>query len=329
MARRARTLAPRPLTPLEDTLGTITATALGQYGTLREGDPRSAADGSITQHIGYRRRIETVGLWTVLDTNYTLRDGNGADSYGAAGILYEELDKLHVRATGTLIYGRQRVEGALVDTLRPRGFLEYSWRATHGSFFILPRLGYDGYYTTLKAVPLAPPDRRHGRQRLPLRARRSCSRRRSSPVGHSFNDISTSARASTADAGAREFSRQGARPGAFIALGNLDINGYVDATYYAATPDLRTTAGTEWTAKRRGDTTALLVGARVRRRGAGRHQAVVNPLKKRRVADFTVYINVLACYRRGLRDVSSLELDFPEQLGGGVPWRCHTLGGGP
>jgi hypothetical protein len=41
------------------------------------------------------------------------------------------------------------------------------------------------------------------------------------------------------------------------------------------------------------------------------------------------YLNVLASYRRGLRDFSSLELDFPEQLGGGVPWRGHTLGGGP
>jgi hypothetical protein len=40
-----------------------------------------------------------------------------------------------------------------------------------------------------------------------------------------------------------------------------------------------------------------------------------------------VFVNLFASHRRGLRDFSSLELDFPEQLGGGIPWRGTTPGG--
>ncbi len=32
-------------------------------------------------------------------------------------------------------------------------------------------------------------------------------------------------------------------------------------------------------------------------------------------------LQATAAFRRGLRDFTSLELSFPEQLAGGVPWR--------
>jgi len=41
----------------------------------------------------------------------------------------------------------------------------------------------------------------------------------------------------------------------------------------------------------------------------------------------SAFVNLFASYRRGLRDFSSLELDFPEQLGGGIPWRGAVPGG--
>ena len=40
-------------------------------------------------------------------------------------------------------------------------------------------------------------------------------------------------------------------------------------------------------------------------------------------------VNVYLSRHRGLRDFSSLELDFPEQLADRIPWRGSTLGGGP
>jgi hypothetical protein len=39
-----------------------------------------------------------------------------------------------------------------------------------------------------------------------------------------------------------------------------------------------------------------------------------------------VVMNLLASNHRGLRDFSSLELSFPEQLSGGVPWRGPPAG---
>ena len=147
----SRCIRPPPMSPFSSDLGTFEFYTSAEYGTLREGDRASKApDGYFSEEIGYRRRIETLNLTTDLEGFGHFRDGQ--PTYGGTFTFYEDADKYHLRFTGTVDYDTQLVEGTQIHTFNPRGFLEYSWRATR-SFFILPRLGYDGYYTTLKNVP--------------------------------------------------------------------------------------------------------------------------------------------------------------------------------
>src|SRR5262249_30138026 len=132
-------------------LGTFVSGSVVSVGTLREGvGDASDVDASATEFLGYRRRIERLSLWTTLDGFARARSGE--PTFGGSATLYEDYDPAHVRVTATTDVASQSVEGKQVTAVKPRGFVEYSWRATR-AFFVLPRLGFDGWYASQTRRP--------------------------------------------------------------------------------------------------------------------------------------------------------------------------------
>jgi hypothetical protein len=313
-AKDTATRSVSPLDALTDSLGTLIATTSGTFGTFREGahanrDP----DAAITQALTYGRRIESIGLWVALGGLVSAREG--APTYGGTAILYEEYNGF--RATATMLYFGQQVAGADVSSLRPRGFLEYSWRATK-NFFVLPRLGYDGYYTNLVTRPtssVSVDDSVYNAFRF---------HRNSFAYAQGLfwlvpylNEILYLRERATVDVTNGAMSHVSSRVGAFVAPGMLDTGVFLDGTYYfpGKLPDDRGTFDVSAAAK-----VALHLWAI-----AGSLDVVPSLQGAYRANDggfqVALAVDLLASYRRGHRDLSSLVLAFPEQLGGGVPWR--------
>ena len=138
-----------------------------------------------------------------------------------------------------------------------------------------------------------------------------------------FNEILYFRVRGTADGKSRGLSHCAAGSGAFLAFGDLNLSGQAQTIWYLARDSLsgRAHVDTSLSASVRYSiwsgfgSFALMPGAsfEVRPQDSG--------------WQLTASIEVLASYRRGLRDFSSLELDFPEQLSGGIPWRGSTPGG--
>jgi hypothetical protein len=308
--------APPPLSAFEDALGTFWAGTLALHSTINEEDDTDAGrDSHVSIVGGYKRRLESIDLWVGLSG--LMRSRTGTPTYGASALFYEDAQRIHLRMTAGADVFRQEVAGVPVQTIAPHGFVEYSWRATR-DFFVLPRLGYDGFYTsaTKRLSSLSGVDEdvyNYFRAKRPTLL-----------FGQAlfwfvpyFDDIFYLRARVTADAKHRYLSHMAARPGIFLALGNLDLTGYVDAAWYAAIPYVQLTPLYQVVAAMTLTFNGWVtpgsfmiqpqVGGRVRADAPG-WEAFAG-------------INVLASRRRGLRDYSSLELDFPEQLGGGVPWR--------
>lgn len=314
--------SPQPLTPIESVLGTAVASGGAVYGTLREGLPAGPADAFAFVGGDYRRRIESIGLWT--DLGGVVHDRTTAPSYAGALTLYEEAERAHVRATATAAYLTQNIAGQPAHTIKARAFVEYSWRATR-DFFVLPRLGYDGYYPFLSSRP--PKDLTDVDDDVynPYRYKRQ-----NFVFGQAllwftpfFDDIFYVRSRVTFDWNARSLSHLSARPGVFLALGQLDLSGFVDNAWYAPTDTIRNTSYLD-----------VIAGAKAFYNfwyGMGSLDVQPGAAWFWRPTDggwqVSAFVNVLASRRRGLRDFSSLELDFPEQLGGGIPWRGATSGG--
>lgn len=320
--RDAVSKSDRPLTPLEDALGTLTLRSLGRYGTLRDGDRRKEfADGFFEQNLGYRRRIESLGVWT--GVSGLIRAREGESSFGGSAWAWTNIPALRLRLGGYLdVYG-QRIENNEARTLRPEGFVEFSGRIAP-NFFLLPRVGYSGFYTNVDARPVSltgvdddvyngfrfnRPTLLYGQlmawwvphfnQILFLRGRAN------------YNPLSGS------------LSHAGARPGAIFAFGNLDLGIYSDATWYRATEGIRATSDFDVTA-----VSYALYNLWVRD-GSLDIQPGIGGRARAGDGAWEVYalVNVFASFRRGLRDFSSPELAFPEQFGGNVPWRGPAVGG--
>jgi hypothetical protein len=309
--------SPNPLTPLQAALGTVVVATGATYGTIRTGLPSaSSPDAYVSEALGYRRRIESIGLWTDLEAFGRARSG-GEPSYGANAILYEEMEKLHVRLSGSLGSAAQRVQDQLVQTWNPHAFAEYSWRATR-DFFVLPRVGYDGVYTSphLRVNNLSlVDDSVYNAYRV---------KRPTFLFGQAllwfaphFNDIFYMRDRISFDPLSGGVSHVAIRPGYFLAFGDLDVSGYLDNTWYAPTDSIAKRA--------RIDELAGLTAMYGLWSGIGSLNVQLGATGLARIDDggwqVNVFANVLGSYRRGLRDFSSLELDFPEQLGGGIPWR--------
>lgn len=312
----------RPLTPLEASLGTLSVHALGRTGTLREGDPSLAnRDTWFEQTVGYRRRLESIGLWTGLSA--TLREHQEeANSWAASAFLWTHIApaRLRIAAFGDL-YG-QEIGSVDARTLRAHGYVEYSGRITP-SLYLLPRLGYDGFYTSLDGRPSSLVgvdddvfnDFRFRRPTLVYQQLMAWW------VPY-INDIFF-LRARVNEDARHGLSHAGVRPGVLFAFGDLELGGYADATWFRATEGLRATSKVDVTG----------VGYALFNIWASAGSLDIQPGIGGRVrADdggYEVYalVNIFGSFRRGLRDFASPELAFPEQLGGNVPWRGPAVGG--
>ncbi len=320
--REAALQSPEPLTPLQASLGT-TVVALGTvYGTMRQGKPSSSAPDAYAFAIaGYRRRIESIGLWTDAEVFGRARDGE--PTYGGTLSAYEELSQLHLRLAAELGLAAQRIDRAVVETWKPHAFVEYSLRVTR-NFFVLPRLGYDGDYSAKSVVPrdLALID--DGVYNL-YRVKHPTFLFAQALLWFAphFNDIFYLRTRATLDPNANRLDHVAFRPGLFTAVGQLDLSLFVEAIWRGPTQAAASRASQEsslgtvvtydfWSAFGSFD---LQPGAALFARTNDATWQI------------NFFVNVLASYRRGLRDFSSLTLDFPEQLSGGIPWRGATPGG--
>ena len=315
--RDAAERSPRPLTWLEDHLGAFEAMSGALGGTLRDGAPSDTAiDIYGFQTVTYRRRIEPINLYTLGTGLLRLRDG--APTYGGAFTLYEDLSVLRLRITGTLNAFAQDVDGSSETTLRPRAAIEYSGRVTP-AFYILPRVGFDGYYTSLNARP---PSSKHVDDDIYNAFR---FERNSFAFLQGlfwwvpyFNHIAYLRARGTMDVTNGSFSHAALRPGTFVILGTFEAGGYLDAQYFERTTGARTSSGIDISG---GANIVLhfpiMPGSfEIRPNATGQ---IRGDLGWQALAGITF----IASARRGVRDYSSLELSFPEATGGGIPWRTE------
>lgn len=314
--------AERPLSPLEDALGTLAVHGLARSGTLREGDPSLAhRDGYLEQSVAYRRRLESIGLWGGVSGIFRQHEER-ASSFGATAFVWTHVPAARLRFAGFAdVYG-QRIDGFEGRTVHPRAYAEWSGRVTPG-FYLLPRVGYDGFYTNIESRPASLAsidddvfnDFRYRRPTVFYQQLMAWW------VPY-INDI-LFLRARVTEDVRHGLSHVGARPGALFAFGDLEVGAWADTTWYRATEGLTKTSKIDVT----GVAYALLnlwasagsldlqpgVGGRVRADDGG--------------YEVWVLMNVIGSFRRGLRDFASPELAFPEQLGGNVPWRGPAVGG--
>jgi hypothetical protein len=305
-----------PLTPLQENLGTL----IFENGVTTGNVKNRAAAGTGTStyaftRVGYRRRIETLGLWT--NASGFARWRSGESTLGASGSLYWDLREWHARLSTSAGVVEQRVTGVDARTYHFRGFAEYSQRLHH-TWFLLPRLGWDFEDPSLSFRPSSLVDADEEiydpyRRQRPLFAFAQALLW----FAPHFDDIFYLRARATENATRGVFSHASVRPGAFVLLGDLDLSAYADTTWYAAADNLdgqghrRSTLGFNatydgWFARGSLDVAPSL--ATWLRPSDGAYQV-------------SLWLTVLGSYHRGLRDFSSLELDFPEQRSGGVPWR--------
>jgi hypothetical protein len=304
-----------PLSPLQASLGTLVASTTVAYGTLHLGSLDTDPDGYVEESLGYRRRIESTNLTVLLSG--TARERAGDPTGGAGAVLYEDLDALRLRISGTALGYTQQIEGQQIATLQARGFVEYSARLA-STLFVLPRLGYDGYYSN---IPHAPASTGHVDDDVydPFRYSQPTLAFAQVLVWYVpfFNDIFYVRGRATMNAEAGRLSHTAVRPGFLSVFGDLEVDGYADGTYYAPDPRTHSSSSFETTLSGTVAYNAPLVMGSMMLVPGVTYTQVVTGGGWQALASATFIAN----YRRGLRDFSSLELNFPEQESMGVPWR--------
>jgi hypothetical protein len=316
--RDVATASQRPLGWLEDRLGTLDVSSGAGAQSLREGTRATSPDSFVFGTATYRRRIEAPNLYTLVGVGGRVR--NGPSSYGGTAGFYEDLDALRLRITGTADVTAQDIAGHTDATFTPRGFVEYSGRVT-GDFFILPRLGYDGSYSTLAAPPRSADGVDDGVYNA-FRFYRNTFGFLQALFWYVpyFNDIFYLRLRGTYDMGNGQVSHAAARPGVFLIFRPAELAAFIDTTFYAPTPGVRTTWGVDTLGSASFLWHAVVTPGsfEVRPFTSGAYR--INDGGWQVSAGFSI----VASRRRGVRDYSSLELEFPEETGGGVPWRSET-----
>jgi hypothetical protein len=309
--------SPKPLGWFADHLGTFESFSGVNFATIRDGSTVTAAlDLYGFEQLFYRRRIESIDLFTEADVLARFRNGN--PTYGGSMTLYEDWNATRLRITGTLDTFMQQIDTDNALTLKPRGFVEYSARITP-SFYILPRIGYDGYFTTVKTAPKAATlkdidddvfnaFRFKRNQFLFLQALFWWV-----PL---FDNIWYIRARGTYDVVNSAFSHADVRPGMFFIAGPVEFGGYADAQYFTATAGARGTSGIDIS----GGSTVLL-HLPISPGSFEIRPTVTGQLRGDLAYQVTGGLSFVAGPRRGVRDYSSLELSFPESTGGGIPWR--------
>jgi hypothetical protein len=314
--------SPPPLSWAADRLGTFEADTGVTLETLRAGATTSSGtgvDSYFYEQISYQRRIEAPNLYTVVDGIVRLR--NGPPTYAAGAGFYEDWDRYRLRITGTATGYTQEVQGNRAYTLEAQGFVEYSGRI-RPDFFILPRLGYDGNYESLGAPPATTVNVdddvfdpfRYQRRTLVFAQALFwyCPH---------FNDIYYLRLRGDFDATSGTFSHASVLlPGVLLIFHQAELSLFADFEYFAATPDLRPTAGIDTTVGEQFIWHAVVLpGSFELRPTISSQLRIDNPSWQ-----VSFGINILASARRGQRDYSSLELSFPEETSGGIPWRDES-----
>jgi hypothetical protein len=318
IARRS----PRPLTAFESNLGTFVVSTGAVIGTLQRGAPAASRVSSFGfLSAGYRRRIERLKLWTDVDGFMRLRAETPA-TYGANVVLYEDLDVLHVRLSGSVGVASQRVLDGNAVAWLSHGFAEYSWRVTP-NFFIVPRIGWDYVGMSLPARPrVAPPiDNDVWNSYRSNRSTFFFAQSLFWWVPY-FDQITYLRMRITGSPSDGAVARVAARPGAFAVLGSVDLAAYVDAAWISASQSIR---GESRLAASTGIVCRYDIWSRM---GSLDIQPGVAAFAHLNDGAWQVnlFVNLFASHRRGLRDFSSLELDFPEQRSDGIPWRGNNPG---
>ncbi len=319
--------SPRPLSWFGDRLGTFEADTGVTAASLHEGSTTATGvDAYFFEDLSYQRRIEAPNLYTVVGASLRLR--NGPPTYAGEAGFYEDLDRYRLRITGTATGFTQDVDKTHVKTLQANGFLEYSGRI-RPDFFILPRLGYDGFYTNLGKAPSSTVDIDDDVYD-PFRYVRSTLVFLQALIWYCphFNDIYYIRLRADYDVTNGQFSHASVLlPGILLIFHQAELSFFADAEYFAATPPaagttmpVRPHAGVD------GNGGAELIWHTVLLPGS--FELRPNISTQMRVNDqswsISAGINILASDRRGQRDYSSLELSFPEETSGGIPWRDES-----
>ena len=313
--------SPEPLSGAASDLGTFEFYTSGQYGTLREGDRASKApDGYVSEQAGYRRRIESWNLTTDLEGFIHAR--NGPSTYGGIATFYEDADKLHLRVTGTVEYASQSIGGTQISTLDPNGFRRVLVaRDAHLLHPAAPRLRRVLHPTCTKD-----PSKLNNVDDLVYNEYRFV---RDSFVFLQalfwytpyFNDIFYLRPRATMDVRTGEPGAAGpCAPVSLLDFGNFDINAYVDASWYKATSDpIVGVIHPSSVDAEGGVTLEYNIWS-----GYGSLDIVPGVSAYGRANDGGwqgfAFVNIYLSRHRGLRDFSSLELDFSRAAG-----RPHPL----
>ncbi len=315
-------LSPRPLTRLESNLGTFVLSSGAIVGTLRQGEP-SASQASTFGFLsaGYRRRIERLGLWTDV-SGFTRQRLDAPATFGGNGVLYEDLEQLHLRLSASLGVESQRVLDGNAVAWLSRGFAEYSYRVTP-QFFVLPRFGWDQVAMSLAQRPRVA-SAIDDEVWNPYRSKRSTFVFAQGLFWWApyFDEITYLRLRVTSAPSEGTLARASARPGAFALVGPFDLAAYVDAAWMPASQSVR--------GESRVATSAGFVGRYDDWSRLGSLDVQPGFAFFSHLNDggwqVNAFVNLFASYRRGLRDFSSLELDFPEGRSDGIPWRGNSPG---
>jgi hypothetical protein len=312
--------SPRPLTWLEDRLGTIESQTGGSASTYRDGArDDTSLDAYGYQALTYRRRIESINLFTL--GSGLVRAREGAPTYGASVSLYEDLDTLRLRVSGTAGGFTQELANGAEYTLRPRAFVEYSGRLA-SDLFVLPRVGYDGYYTTLSARPASSRQVDDDLYNA-FRFERNTFVFLQGLLWYVpyFNEIVYLRVRGTYDATNGAFSHASARPGTFLIFRSVEIAAYFDAQYYLATPGARRSSSID-----PGFGGGVTVHVPIVPGSVEMRPGVTTQVRTDGSLQVLGGLTFAASFRRGARDYSSLELSYPEETSGGIPWRSGNRG---
>src|SRR5262249_39757713 len=132
-------------------------------------------------------------------------------------------------------------------TFHPHGYAELSLRVTP-NLFILPRVGYDGFYSNLLERPISL-DAVDDDIYNDFRARRNTllyGQALSWWVPY-FNSIIWTRTRVNFDAATRGLSHVSFRPGTYFAFDNVELDLFAEATWFAATEGLRTDSKMNYT----------------------------------------------------------------------------------
>jgi hypothetical protein len=300
-------------TAVEERPGTLTVSLAGVYGTLRDGGrdalrDDNAYDGYAQQTVALRVGGGELGLYGTAAA--LVRTRFGEPTFGGRLSLWERSGPLRLRIFAGGDAATQRLVQEDGDeqawSVRPRAFLERSFRLAPW-LVVLPRLGYDGFFSTTTRTPWSLAGVDHDVVSPYRRARPHLLVGQALLFATPHVEDALFVRARVAvDAQSGELASAGLRPGGLVALGPLELSAHVDALRVAETPGAL--ASTAWDIIPAGHALAYVPVA-------GR-SAILTPGVAFAYRAFAgswesfAFLGVALSRERGTQDVSSFEAGF-------------------